>query len=223
MIAGLRRWAKRHSDRGRYTPVGIAFHWVMALLILFQLGWGWHASNLAPGGDKLAAYEIHSGTGLLILLLACGRLVWRLIIPGPINDADTQGWQTQVAKAIHYAFYVAFFGLPLSGWAMWSSIAEPGPLHVAGIIPWPPLPLEQLPLTLRWQIMDVATTLHLAAVGMLVIIVPLHVLAALKHHFWDRHDVLSGMLPDIPDEEDPHHHRPHSGPARRFPEGSAAG
>ena len=37
----------------------------------------------------------------------------------------------------------------------------------------------------------------------LALLVPLHVGAALKHHFWDRHDVLEGMLPEIPDDPGP--------------------
>src|SRR5690606_30505792 len=109
--------------------------------------------------------------------------------------------------------YIAFFGLPLSGWAMWSAIAEPGPLHLAGVLPWLQLPFDQLPLTLRWQIMDIAEDVHLVLVVMLLVIVPLHVAAALKHHFWDRHDVLRGMLPEIPDAEDPRRvdsHKPRS-------------
>lgn len=202
MIEALRRWARTHTERNRYSPVGIAFHWVMALLVMFQIGWGYYSSWLPAGGDKLHAFEVHSAVGLPILVLAILRFIWRLMIPGPVNDADRQGWQTQAAYAIHYVFYIAFFGLPLSGWAMWSSYAEPGPLYLGGVIPWPQLPFDQLPLTTRWWIMDVAEDVHLILVVTLLLVIPLHVGAALKHHFWDRHDVLQGMLPEIPDAED---------------------
>lgn len=202
-VAGIRAWAARHAERGRYSPVGIAFHWIMAALVIFQLGWGWYAGRLMAGGDKLHAYEVHSAVGLPILILAIGRLVWRIVIPGPENDADRQGVQTQIAYAIHYIFYLCFFGLPLSGWAMWSSVAGPGPLYLAGILPWPQLPFHDLPLETRWQIMGAAESVHHVLVLLLFVTVPLHVGAALKHHFWDRHDVLRGMLPEIPDDVDP--------------------
>src|SRR3546814_14779057 len=81
-----------------------------------DLGWGWYMSRLPVGGDKLHAYEVHSAAGLPILLLAIGRLGWRIAIPGPVNDADRQGWQKQVAYSLHYVFYICFFALPLSGW-----------------------------------------------------------------------------------------------------------
>lgn len=202
MTEGLRAWARTYTDRGRYTPVGILFHWVMALLVLFQLGWGWYMAFPMPGGDKLHAYEIHSAAGLPILILALLRMGWRLLIPGPINDADRLGWQTLAAHLTHYLFYFSFFGLPLSGWAMWSSVAEPGPLYLAGFLPWPQLPLDELPLTMRWTILDLAEDVHLTLVLLLAVLVPAHVGAALKHHFWDRHDVLRAILPEVPDAED---------------------
>ena len=31
------------------------------------------------------------------LVLATLRFIWRLIVPGPINDADNLGWQTKLA------------------------------------------------------------------------------------------------------------------------------
>ncbi|MDQ3145085.1 MAG: cytochrome b/b6 domain-containing protein [Pseudomonadota bacterium] len=224
MIERLRAWAERHSDEGRYTPVGIAFHWIMAALVLFQLGWGFYTSSfVAPGGDKLFAYQVHSAVGLPILFLAIGRLAWRTIIPGPINDADNLGWQTTIAHITHILFYICFFGLPLSGWVMWSSVAAPGPLHLAGIVPWPVVPLERVDLTLRWAIMDVAEDVHIGLVLLLALLVPAHVGAALKHHFWNRHDVLSGMLPEIPDHEDAREAPLHKPTAPSLPQESGAG
>ena len=223
MIGDLRRWARTHTETGRYSPVGIAFHWVMAALVMFQLGWGYYTSWLPAGGAKLYAYQIHSAVGLPILLLAIGRFFWRLMIPGPENDADRQGWQTQVAYAMHYVFYIAFFGLPLSGWAMWSSIAEPGPLYLGGLVPWPQLPFHQLPLTLRWQILDWAEDIHHILVITLMVVIPLHVGAALKHHFWDRHDVLRGMLPEIPDAESAQASQTHTPREPRIPPERAPG
>src|SRR3546814_5476346 len=75
---------------------------------------------------------------------------------------------------------------------MWSSIAAPGPLYLAGVLPWPRLPLEELPVMTRWVLMDAAEDVHHILVYLLLLAVPLHVVAALKHHFWDHHDVLRG-------------------------------
>src|SRR3546814_11594302 len=111
MLKQIRACARSHTERDRYSPVGIAFHWVMAFLVLFQLGWGWYASRMPVGGDKLHAYEVHSAAGLPVLLLAIGRVAWRLLLPRPVNDADPQGPHTDAANPPHYLFYACFFGL----------------------------------------------------------------------------------------------------------------
>lgn len=224
-IAGrLRRWAEGYTKEGRFSPVGVVFHWVMAALVLFQIGLGW-AMNLAvpAGGEKIFWFEVHSGIGLVIFVLAFFRMVWRAMVSSPFNDADTQGWKTIAAFVVERTFYVCFFLLPITGWVMWSAFAPPGPLSVAGFIPWPQLPFEEVPLEMRWQIMGIAESVHLLLVWVLMILVPVHVAAALKHHFWDRHDVLTGMLPDVPDWEDPRAGSTHKPTGARLPKESEAG
>lgn len=223
MIEKLRAWARRHTEQSRYSPVGVVFHWVMAALVLFQLGWGFYTDVLEPGGNKLYAYQVHSAAGLPILILAILRGVWRIIIPGPDNDADRLGFQTSLAHVTHYLFYLCFLGLPLSGWVMWSTIAEPGPLYLAGVVPWPQVPLESLATLTRFAILDVAEDVHHLLVILLLVLIPAHVGAALKHHFWDRHDVLRGMLPEIPDWEDPRAGTEHKPRVPQFPKESEAG
>ena len=31
------------------------------------------------------------------------------------------------------------------------------------------------------------------------VLIPAHAVAAIKHHYWDRDDVLEGMMPEVPD------------------------
>ena len=204
IAARLRAWAGRHSEKGRYTPVGITFHWVMAVLVILQLGIGWFTTRMPAGGGRVQAYQVHSDLGLLILVLALLRFVWRAMVPGPINDADRGGWQSNVAHATHVIFYICFFGLPITGWMMWSSLGDGAPLSVAGILPWPQMPFASLDSAWQWAILDWAEDLHQLFILTLVVLIPLHIGAALKHHWWDRDDVLVGMLPEI---EDADHHR----------------
>lgn len=211
--ARLRAWARKHSTERRYTPVGIVFHWVMAVLIIAQLLLGWYTTRMPAGGARFQAYQTHSDLGLLILILALLRFGWRAMVPGPINDADKGGWQANVAHLTHVVFYICFFGLPISGWMMWSALGDGQPLAVAGIVPWPQMPFHALDPAWQWAIMDWAEDLHLFFIVTIIIIIPLHIGAAVKHHWWDRDDVLSGMLPDIPDAE---HHR--KGLRRKSPE-----
>lgn len=223
MIERLRAWGNSYTRTGRYSPIGIAFHWIMAALILFQIGWGFWTDWMMAGGDKVRAYEIHSAAGLPILILVLFRGAWRLLIDDPYNDADTQGWQTTIAHITAMLFYLTFFTLPLSGWVMWSSVATPGPLYLGGIVPWPQMPLEGLDTLTRYHVLDIAEDVHAGSVILLLVLIPAHVGAALKHHFWDRHDVLRGMLPEIPDWKDSRPAARHNGPAPGSRQESGAG
>ena len=197
----LRSWGASFTREGRFSPVGVAFHWVMAALILFQLGLGWSLKLMPAGGDKVASYALHGAVGLVIFLLAFFRVTWRIMVPDPYNSADRQGWRTTFAHIVEHLFYVCFFMLPLSGWAMWSALTPPGDIDL--LIGWPPMPFHELEEWLRRDILAMANDIHLAFVWLLLIMVPLHVAAALKHHFWDRNDVLQGILPQVPDAPRP--------------------
>src|SRR3546814_20417531 len=68
-------------------------------------------------------------------------------------------------------------------------------------MPWPYMPFETLAPRIQWWILDWAEGIHALLIISLVLMVPIHVGAALKHHFWDRHDVLRGMLPDLEEDD----------------------
>lgn len=198
LIVNILEWAAGHHDEGRYSPVAIVFHWTMAALVVFQLGWGWWMGRLAVGGDKVAAQDLHYLIGVLMLVLAMGRGAWRLLAPGPINDADKPGWESTAASLTHYVFYTCLFGLPLTGWMMISATAREQELTLLGLFRWPLLPMQDLTFVRRWQIEAINEWLHWGLVVTLLLLIPLHIGAAIKHQIIDRDDVLHGMLPILP-------------------------
>ena len=198
-IQQWQEWSVSYRNRGKYTPVGVAFHWIMAALVTWQLFTGWAMQRYLVGAEKLDAYQLHSEIGLTLLLLGALRLLWRLIVPGPINDADNQGWRSVVAHTIHAIFYLFFTLLPLSGWAMWSAIYPARDLYLAGIVPVPAMPFQDFSPELQYWVLEAAMDVHVTCVILLTLLIPAHALAAIKHHFWDRDDVFEGMMPEVPD------------------------
>ena len=195
MIRRLREWSDSHTAEGRWSPVAITFHWTMAALVLFQLVWGWWTSGIPVGGDKVAAYQLHANAGLLILLLAVLRAIWRLMIPGPVNDADEPGWEHQVSRVTHFLFYIFIVGLPLSGWLMLSATAPEMQLMLGGVIPAPRLPVGTLSQEGLWQVQWAAERIHFFMIWGITFLIMGHVAAALKHYVFDKDNVLPGMLP----------------------------
>lgn len=220
MLKRLADWARTHTGRGRYTPVGIAFHWIAAAVILLLLWLGWYMGRVDSGGDKTSAFAAHMLAGFATLLLAILRFAWRLAIPGPVNDADRLGLQTRLAQATHAVFYICFFGLPLSGWVMWSAFADGESIVLAGPLALKPLPFAGLGFATQSALLHGANLVHETLVLTLVVVIPLHVGAALLHHFWHRHDVLTAMLPVLA-EDPPRKAPPRKPKARRSPPRSA--
>jgi cytochrome b561 len=198
LLLNVLGWAAGHADEGRFSPVAIVFHWTMAALVLFQLGWGWWMGRLPVGGDKTRAYDVHYGVGILMLVLVVGRAAWRAFAPGPVNDADKPGWESTAAHITHYVFYAALFGLPLSGWLMVSATGREVDLALLGVVPWPLLPLPDVSNAGRDVLEAGAEWAHFALIVSLLLLIPIHVGGALKHQFVDQDDVMHGMLPVLP-------------------------
>lgn len=198
LFLNVLKWAAGHADEGRFSPVAIVFHWLMAALVIVQLGLGWWMGRLPPGGVKLGAYDLHYDIGVLMLALIVGRSAWRAFAPEVINDADKPGWESVAAQVTHYIFYACLFGLPLSGWLMVSASARETQLVLLAVVPWPLLPLGDLPNNRLWAIEAIAEWMHWGLIVSLLLLIPIHVLGALKHQIVDRDDVLHGMLPVIP-------------------------
>lgn len=197
LVSTVLEWASGHHDEGRYSPVAIVFHWTMAALVFFQLGWGWWMGRLPVGGAKVAAHNLHYAVGVLMLALVLGRFAWRTLAPGPINDADKPGWESAASIVSHWLFYICLFGLPLTGWAMVSATAREQELSLLGL-PWPLMPMGELSSTQAWAVEAASEWMHWGLIVTLLALVPIHVGAALKHQIIDRDDVFHGMLPVLP-------------------------
>jgi len=197
LVVNILEWAAGHADEGRFSPVAIVFHWTMAAMVFFQLGWGWWMGRLPVGGGKVAAYDVHFAVGVLMLVLVIARGSWRLLAPDVINDADKPGWESIAARITHYVFYSCLFGLPLSGWAMVSATAREQELSLVGL-PWPLLPLQDLSNPALWAVEAAAEWMHWTLIVCLLAMIPIHVGGALKHQIIDRDDVVHGMLPIVP-------------------------
>lgn len=193
----------------RYTAVAIVLHWAIAFSILFLFPLGLWMHERAEGGDLSAevfrAYQLHKSIGLTVLALSLVRLGWRLMNPPPPLPKHMPGWERFVAKATHWAFYALMFAIPLSGWlyvsAGWS-IHDDAPLPVAthwfGLFQVPALfGLNQAGVELREDVADSALDAHAVLAYAAMALAALHVLAALKHHLFDKDEVLAHMVPGL--------------------------
>lgn len=178
------------EPRNRYSTVSLLFHWGIAALVVAQIVLiSLHEG--APRGGPNPYIGLHKSVGLLILVLTLARLGWRFANPALPLPASTPGWQRILARGTHVLFYLVLIGLPLGGWA--ASSAARRPIDWFGLFEWPLLPVPAS-RELAGRFMD----MHELGVAVLYVLLALHILGALKHHFIDRDNVLHRMIPLIP-------------------------
>jgi cytochrome b561/polyisoprenoid-binding protein YceI len=193
----------------RYTAVAIVLHWAIAFAILLMLPLGFWMHGRAEDGDisdnVFRAFQLHKSIGLTVLALSLVRLGWRLANPPPPLPEHMPGWERFVAKATHWAFYALTIGLPMSGWlyvsAGWSihdDAALPVTTHYFGLFTVPHLfNLPNASVDVREATAEAAFTTHWLLAYAAIGLATLHVLAALKHHLFDRDEVLAHMVPGL--------------------------
>lgn len=178
------------EPRNRYSTVSLILHWLIAALVVTQVGLIW-AHEATDGPISREFVQIHKSVGLSILVLTLGRIGWRIANPAiPLPD-EMARWQKLLARATHVLFYALLIGMPLAGWA--ASSGGGREIIWFGLFEWPALPIGG-GREMAGQLMDMH---ELAAKGLYVLIA-LHVAGALKHHFVDRDNVLHRMIPWIP-------------------------
>ncbi|MEO1310025.1 MAG: cytochrome b [Pseudomonadota bacterium] len=181
----------------RYTAVAVALHWIIAALILGQIAGGFYMHNLPNTAEnKFQLYQLHKSFGITILLLSLGRLGWRIAHPAPPQPSGMPGWQRTCATVSHWGFYGLMIGVPLLGWAMVSASPWGIPTKLFGVVPWPHLPILS-GLENKEPVEEVFKELHEAFAKLILLLLAVHVGAALKHHFVDKDGVLVRMIPAL--------------------------
>jgi len=196
-----------HRLGSRYSRTAITLHWLIALLICANLWIGWWMVDAIKDTTKQAvafqAFQLHKSLGVTVLLLSLLRLMWRLFHKPPALPAAMSRFEKAAARAAHVCFYLVMIGLSLSGWIYvssgWNSdMATPFevPTIVFGLVEWPHIArLATLSNHARALVADISISAHALLASGTLGLLALHILAALKHHFKDRDDVLVSMLP----------------------------
>lgn len=172
----------------RYSTGAIWFHWSIALLVIVNLALGLFNESLLDGLTWVM--PVHKATGITVLVLTAGRVLWRLLNPPPPLPAALRGWHRNAAHATHAAFYALLVLLPLSGWAFVSGAATRRPLTWFGLFDIPYLPVSR-------AVGGIAKEAHEIMGFTMLALVVIHIAAALWHHFRLRDTVLARMLPAV--------------------------
>lgn len=171
----------------RYTQTAKTLHWLMAVLILGLLTLGFYMQDLPLSPQKLQLYSWYKWAGVTVFLLVLFRLAWRATHQPPALPDHLPKLLQFAAHAAHALLYLLMIAIPLSGWLM--SSAKGFQTVWFGVLPIPDL------LGKNQALGNLLQTVHLSLNLLLIAVLIAHIGAALKHHFIDRDDVLTRMLP----------------------------
>ncbi|KTE02214.1 hypothetical protein ATE68_14525 [Sphingopyxis sp. H038] len=170
----------------RYSYTAITLHWLIALLLAFQIALGWALEgNNSP--ELFARYQLHKSIGITILLLSLARLAARLFTPRP-PASDGPVWTRALASTVHWLFYLVMILGPLTGWLLVSTARVQVPTLLYGLIPWPHLPVGR-----SWH--EPAESIHGAMAWLAIGLFALHIAGALRHQWLLGKPELQRMLP----------------------------
>jgi cytochrome b561 len=187
------------ADARRYNAVAMSLHWLIAVLLITNIGLAWYFNTL-HGLAKVAIIQIHKPVGITILVLSLMRLAWRFISPPPPLPAHVTGWERAAANTVYALFYVVMIGMPLTGWLMVSAskTIDVYPISFFNLVHFPAYgPFTQLPAAQMHHTHALFEFIHDSGAKLAYGLIVLHIGAALRHQFIKRDEVFWRMFPFV--------------------------
>jgi len=174
----------KNSDSS-YGTVSKIFHWVISPLVIVMLIVGYFMMDISSQSWKMTTVNLHKLTGIVILGLMVARLIWALNNPKPKLPSGTSFIEHLAEWSVHFLLYALIIVQPIVGWV--GSVAGGYVPHVGSF-------LLNLPIQKSKDLSDLCFKIHNTLAVVIIVVVSLHVLAALYHHFIRRDNVLKRML-----------------------------
>jgi cytochrome b561 len=178
------------NSKQAFGWVSVTLHWIAALGVLAMIYTGLQGAWAEDAGNRelhRAYMGVHVSIGGTIIAFALARVFAHYAQTQPALPSHERKALQGVARITHHLLLLAillqFISGPLMIWSgahpinIWNTIALPSPFAER-----------------NREVHQIAEIMHLVGRWTLFIIIPLHVLAALKHEFFDRDGVLMQML-----------------------------
>jgi cytochrome b561 len=177
------------DTKEKFGIVTKLFHWVIALLVLAEVCLVYYTEWVLRPHSPIAGYlinNLHKPIGMTILGLAILYIIWRFSNTRPSFPSSMQPWEKISAKIVHRLLFLSILLMPLSGFMM-SMLAGYPPNYFG---------LYQAPQFIQKNeaIAKLFFEIHGIVGNITIALIAIHLLAALKHHFINRDDVLTRML-----------------------------
>lgn len=167
------------------SPTTIRLHWLVAWPMIAMLIFGLVLEDMPRGDQKTWLLGLHMGFGMLILLAAAWRFLWRLS-EGPLEPVRVYAAHERIlSRIVVLLLLVGTLTLPVSGMMM--VLGNGKPIDMFGLFQIGPFGEAHL-------VHEAGHAIHNLGSKLVILGVILHVIGALKHHLIDRDTTLKRML-----------------------------
>ncbi len=167
----------------RYNEFAMLLHWLVAAGIAFLFIHGFLMMHVEET-RRLVELNVHRSVGVTIFALVLVRVWWRMIRPP--TPAPMPEMQSRIAEWVHLLIYALLVVNGIAGTVGW--IASGDPIDFFGVS----LVAEHSPSP---GLNRVCVLVGQATARILLGVIALHVLAVLKHEWFDRDRILDRMIP----------------------------
>lgn len=172
-----------------YTRTAQILHWLMAIIFIAAWIIGFYSGNFLSydvnGSFKGSVITLHKNIATTIIFLVMIRIFWRYTHPAPELPNTMSPIMKRFAHLGHLALYFMLLALPITGCLFSWSAGHPAP--VLYLFNLPTLVAENPAIT------AIVKPLHVYISWAAGLLLTGHILAALKHHFVDKDNVLNSM------------------------------
>jgi cytochrome b561 len=173
------------TNRLQYGATAKVLHWLVVALLAVQFLIGWFMPDV-HAGPPASAMTLHISFGISILALIILRFVWRLAHP-VAPESSLPPWQRVTSEAVHWLLYALVLATTVTGWLFasfrgWS-------VSYFYLVPLPMLADKNA------DGVHAIDGWHQIAEWTLLIVIGVHVAAALAHIFIYRDRIMQRMLP----------------------------
>ena len=158
---------------GKYGLLAKLFHWITFIILILQIPFGFYLVGLEFSDRRIDLENIHILIGITVFYITLFRLVWKFFNSSPTEGNSFFKGQIFIAKANHFFLYLSIFTITISGILKKLYMGEK---------------LNFLFFSYgfkkdNFQLADLYYEVHIYANYLLIVLVALHILAVIVHHF----------------------------------------
>ena len=158
---------------GKYGLLAKLFHWITFIILILQIPFGFYLVGLEFSDRRIDLENIHILIGITVFYITLFRLIWKFFNQSTADGNSFFKGQIFIAKVNHFLLYLSIFTITISGVLKKLYMGEK---------------LNFLFFRYgfekdNFQLADLYYEVHIYTNYLLIVLVALHILAVIVHHF----------------------------------------